>query len=153
MTAELVNTALVADLARLLCDREGRLRDLIRAGRIREVQRGRVALAEAVPTYFDDLRAALHAGSASASAERAREARADAAALNLAMRRRELIHREELDACLEYLCGTINAALTSLPPRVTRDVFMRRRVDELVRRTREALGRAITAVAAGIADE
>ncbi|NGM47938.1 hypothetical protein G5B31_20685 [Rhodobacter sp. SGA-6-6] len=151
---EVVNSIAVSDLSRVLGDdKEARLRGLIRAGRIREISRGRVMLAEAVPVFFDDLRASLQAGSASASAERAREARADAAALNLAIRRREVVNRDDLDMAIEHLCAAINAALTSLPPRVTRDVFMRRRADELIQRTREALGRAITAVAAGIADE
>lgn len=150
---DLTNTALVADLARLLGDREGRLRDLIRAGRIREVRRGRVALAEAIPVFFADLRAAMQAGTASASAERVREARADAAVLRLAIRRREVVHRDEAAAAVEYLCGAINAALTSLPARVTRDAFMRRRVDQLVQRTREALGQDVTQAFRGIPDE
>ena len=147
MTAA-VNTIKVSDLARILGDqKDGRLRDLVASGQIPEAGRGRVALAQAVPVFFDALRADLREGSASQSAERARTARADAAGLNLAIKRRELIHVDEVEAVIAYLCSAINSGLAALPARVTRDPYQRRRVDDLIFKTRDAIGKAVGALA------
>ena len=143
MSEAMKNTVKITDLARIFADSEGRLRRLIAEGKIKEASRGRVGLVEAVQIFLDDLRADLRANTASASAEKAREARADAAQLRLKEKRRDVIPREEAEAGLAYLCGAVNAALTAIPARATRDPMLRRRVEAIVFRTRDAIGRAM----------
>lgn len=140
---EASNTAKISDLAKIFSDTEGRLVRLIADGKIKEVARGRVGLVEAVQAFLDDLRADLRANTASASVEKAREARADAAQLRLAEKRREVIPRDEAEAAVDYVCGAINSALASIPARVTRDPMLRRRIDAVVLRSRKDIGRRV----------
>lgn len=143
MTAASGTTVLTRELIALLDDRkDGRLRRLIASGVIRET-RGRVQLGEAVPVFLTDLRADLAEGSAVRAAESAREARADAAALRLAERRREMVPVADLDAAFEHLCGVVSSSLSSLPARVTRDPRDRRRVEGIVFDLRTRIGDAV----------
>lgn len=144
MSEKRENTVKIADLAKIFSDTEGRLARLIKAGQITEGPRGRVGLVEAVQVFLDDLRADLRANTASSSAEKAREARADAAQLRLSEKRREVILRDEASAAVDYVCGAINPACTAIPARVTRDPVLMRWVELVVTRAREAIGRDVS---------
>lgn len=86
----------------------------------------RLPLREAAAAYLAHLRAHLATARAGASASRAQDARAEAAALDLAVERRELIDAEDVDSALTYVCGAINAAFQYVPIRATRDLSQRR---------------------------
>lgn len=136
-------------LAHLLGDdpAAGILARLVASGRIARDASGRVPLAEAVPVFFDTLRADLRAMTATAAAERARGARAEAAELRLSEARRDLVPGEDAEGAVDALCGEINASFAALPARVTRDPRARRRVDEIARAAQAALARDLTGAA------
>lgn len=144
MTTKAQNTVRTTDLAKVLADAEGRLRGLIKAGKITE-KSGRVGLVEAVTVFLDDLRTELRANTASAASERARAARAEAASLRLAERRREVIPRDQAEAGMEFLTGAVNSALIALPARVTRDPRYRRMVEQVVFNVRDQIAKDVGA--------
>lgn len=135
----------LAALRAVLSDPEdGILARLIAAGRIEKPDgEGRVDIAVAVPLFFTELRAELRASTASASAERARQARAEAAELTLALARRDVIAQDDAAQAIDSLCGAINEALTSLAPRVTRDIRRRRGIEAAAFATRQAVAREV----------
>lgn len=143
MNAQAANSVLVADLARIFADHEKRLPRLIASGAIKEVARGRVGLVEAVRAYLADLRGELKAKSGTASIEAARIARAEATQLSLAERRREIIPTEDAELTVDYIAGAINAAITAMPARITRDPRLRRQIDALIFKLRSQIAEEI----------
>ncbi|RAZ83303.1 hypothetical protein [Cereibacter johrii] len=99
----------------------------------------RLPLREAAARYLAHLRAELATARAGAAASRAQDARADAAALTLAVERRELIDAHEVETALASVCGTINVAMLVIPARVTRDALQLRLLDEAIYRARTEL--------------
>ncbi|MBO4169312.1 hypothetical protein LV780_03740 [Cereibacter azotoformans] len=85
----------------------------------------RLPLREAARAYLEHLRAHLATARAGASASRAQDARADAAALELAVEQRELIDAEDAHAALDAVCGVVATQFTMIPARVTRDRIQR----------------------------
>lgn len=106
----------------------------------------RLPLREAAMAYLAHLRAQLAAHRADAATQRAQDARADAAALELALEQREVIDLEDARAALDAVCGAIATRFQMIPTRVTRD-----------RAHRAILERAFTeaqaALAAGLASD
>ncbi len=81
----------------------------------------RLPLREAAAGYLAHLRAELATARAGAAASRAQDARAEAAALELAVEQRELVDAEDVDSALAYVCGAILIGFQVIAPRVTRD--------------------------------
>lgn len=136
----------LAALCKALGDnpRDGILARLVASGRITAPDaKGRVMLAEAVGAYFETVRADLRAATLTAGAERAREARAEAAELQLQMARRDLVARDDAEAATDALCGEILTAFSGLAARITRDVRTRRRIEEITRAAQAALAREV----------
>lgn len=104
----------------------------------------RVDLTVAIPAFFKELRAEMRATTASAAAERARAARAEAQELHLAETLREMVAVDEVEAVVDQLCGVIVTTLVALPARVSRDLAVRRRIEEFVRRAQTALADHLT---------
>ncbi|WP_235841510.1 hypothetical protein [Cereibacter azotoformans] len=75
--------------------------------------------------YLEHLRAQLAAHRADAATQRAQDARADAAALELAVERGEVIDAEDAHAALDAVCGVVATQFTMIPARVTRDRIQR----------------------------
>lgn len=130
----------VAALRRVLGEAPGGIVDrLVRAGQITTDRRGRVDLGQAVPAFLTELRADLRGSTQTAASERARQARAEALGLRLAIERRELIQHDQAEAATDALCGAVLTALHGLPSRITRDMGTRRRIDSLVLDVQAAL--------------
>lgn len=138
-----ISSVKTAELAAIFADSEGRLKRLVATGTIKELSRGRVGLVEAVRAFLDDLRAEVAENSATRAGEAARSARADAAQLRLAERRREVIPVEDAEAAIDFMAGEVNSSLIVLPARVTRDVRDRRKLDELVFALRARIASAV----------
>lgn len=136
-------------LAAIFADDENRLAALIAGGRIEQAADGTVPLISAVQVYLADLRSALRDRSATASAERARAARADAAELRLAEARRDLIPTEDAEHAVDLLCGAVQTALGSLPARCTRDIPLRRRIEAEVSTVQGTIARDVAAKGRG----
>ncbi|RHZ95362.1 hypothetical protein D1122_14865 [Cereibacter sphaeroides] len=109
----------------------------------------RLPLREAAASYLAHLRAHLATARAGAAASRAQDARADAAALTLAVERRELIDAQEVEVALDAVCGAINVALLCIPTRVTRDLSQRRLLEESIYRLRAELALDLSTASEG----
>lgn len=135
-------------LMRLLDDdpASGILARAIASGHLVPDALGRVMLAEAVPMFFDSLRADLRAATATAAVERARAARAASAELRLAEARRDLIPTEDAEAAVDHLCGTVLTALAGLPARITRDMKVRRMIEDSINQCRRAIAEEVLAI-------
>ncbi|WP_101341859.1 hypothetical protein [Cereibacter azotoformans] len=81
----------------------------------------RLPLREAAMAYLGHLRTQVAAHRADAAAQRAQDARADAASLALAVEQREVIDLEDARAALDGVCGVIATRFQMIPARVTRD--------------------------------
>jgi hypothetical protein len=141
------NTVKLSELRTLFADTEGRLDRLVASGRIKETGPGQVGLVEAVTAFLSSLRADLAARSATASAETFREARATASELRLAEQRRDLIPIEEADLAVTQVVGAINSTIASIPARSTRDVRLRRRLEEAVFKVRSTIAEDVGSLA------
>lgn len=139
------NAALVPvdQLRKLLSDPPGGIMDrLIAAKRIAPPDdQGRIDLVQTLPSFFQELREQMRASTATAASERARLARAASSELRLAEARRELIETDDASAAVDHLCGSILTALSGLPARCTRDIPIRRRIEQSIHITQAALAR------------
>ncbi|WP_103255592.1 hypothetical protein [Tabrizicola aquatica] len=136
-------TVRLAELCQILGDgpKTGHLARAVAAGTLKPDKQGRVAITVAVPMFFEALRQEAAAGTATAAAEAARAARADAQELRLAEARRELIPVEDGEAALDHVVGAILTSLSAMPARITRDVPLRRRVEAALHQAQAALAR------------
>lgn len=136
------NTVKTAELAKIFADQDGRLARLIDQGIVKEAG-GRVSIVEAVRAFLEDLRADLRSNTATAAAERAREARASATALRLAEKKRAVIPQSDAEAAVDYLVGAVNSALAAIPARVTRAPETRRTIDHIIFNLRDAIAKEV----------
>ena len=70
---------------------------------------------------------------------RARDARAEASELALAISRRDLIPDAEAETAADYVCDVIVDRIGGLPARITRDRLDRRRIEEALRAAQEGI--------------
>jgi hypothetical protein len=70
---------------------------------------------------------------------RARDARAEASELALAVARRDVIPYAEAETATDFLCGVIADQIGGLPARVTRDMRERRAIEDALRRAQGAI--------------
>lgn len=132
----------LAGLRKTLNDPEdgGILSRLIEAKQIDKPDpEGKVDITMAVPAFFKELRAEMRATTASAAAERARAARAEAQELRLAETLRELVAVDEVEAAVDHLCGVIVTTLGGLPARASRILPVRRQIEDMVRKAQMAI--------------
>lgn len=134
-------TITVAAFGRLVGATRAELEALISAGALPKPtgRDRRLPLREAATRYLAHLRAHLATARAGAAASRAQDARAEAAALTLAVERRELLDAHEVEVALASACGAINTAMLVIPARVTRDGRQLRLLDEAIYRLRAEL--------------
>ena len=131
----------VAAFGRLVGATRAELEALISAGAMPKPtgRDRRLPLREAATGYLAHLRGHLATARAGAAASRAQDARADAAALTLAVERRELIDAHEVEVALAFACGAINTALLVIPARVTRDSRQLRLLEDAIYQLRAEL--------------
>lgn len=138
------NPALVPldDLRRILGEQPGGILDAV----AKPDAEGRVDLVVVLPAFFNELRASLRAGSATASAERARLARAAAQELRLAEAQRTLIPSDDAETAMDHLVGTVLTSIASMPARLTRDVRQRRVIEARLHALQGKIAHEITSL-------
>lgn len=147
MTARPTDTITLAGLRRLTGAEPCEIESLIASGAI-PTPEGReqvVPMIEAVQSYLAHLRDTARTASASAAMARARDARAEASELALAVSRRDLIPDGEAETAADFLCGVIVEKIGGLPARVTRDLCDRRRIEDALVKTQEAIAADLAA--------
>ncbi|RID91621.1 hypothetical protein D2N39_13065 [Gemmobacter lutimaris] len=127
---------------RLVGAAPGELEDLIARGVLHQPQPGQIALVAGVAAFLAHLRARARDATLSRAATAARDARAEASELALAVARRDAIPDDQAEAAADFLCATITRELSGLPARATRDL-----------RARAAIDQALRQALVGIADE
>jgi hypothetical protein len=118
---------------RLVGAAPGELEDLIARGVLHQPQPGQIGLVSGVAAFLAHLRARARDATLSRAATEARDARAEASELALAVARRDAIPDDQAEAAADFLCATITRELTGLPARATRDLRARAAMDEVLR--------------------
>lgn len=125
----IISAAVAAALIKVT---EQRLGQLVRAGHIKKTARGEYHLLAVVHGYIDFLKDEERRSSKSASASRVQDARADEIAMRMEERSKRLVHeaRREAVAVVDSLAGGLRTDLMSVPARVTRDLPLRRKLED-----------------------
>lgn len=132
-------TITLAELRKITGAADGEIEALIAAGQIDPPEHDRVPMVQAVQAFLGHLRETARTASASAAMARARDARAEASELALAISRRDVIPDGEAEMATDFLCGRISEVIGGLPARVTRDLRDRRRIEETLRAAQEGI--------------
>lgn len=115
--------------------------------------RGRYAITDVLRGVVAHYEAVIDHGSRSTAAADATQARADEIRQRIAMRDRTLIPLDEADQAMTIVVGTVNGELSGLPARVTRDMGLRRKIEDEINNSKgrisAALRRASTAAQTG----
>lgn len=104
--------------------------ELARKGVIVRDGRGDYPLAQAVRSYVNFLRSENRRPSNRASAQRLQEARAREIELRMARDERQLILTEEAIGFVDEVLGYFKAEMDGLPARVSRDLAIRRKIEQ-----------------------
>lgn len=123
------NLVPIEQAARLLEISTERIRQLQRSGHIDKASRGMVSLVSAVRGYVKFLKEAAAAQSKSAADSRVRDARAKEIEHRLAVANRELVSRDDATAAMDILVGIVRDELRGLPARTTREMALRRKLE------------------------
>lgn len=107
-----------------------RLQQLVAEGWIKKEGRGQYTIRGVVHGYLDFRDSEDRRTAKSASASRVQDARAQEIEIRMAERKRELIPIQEATAALDHVVGTIRSEMTALPAMVTRDITLRRKIEE-----------------------
>lgn len=98
--------------------------------------RGRYAIADLLRGLVAHYEQVLENGSRSTAAADATQARADEIRQRMAIKDRTLIPLDEALQAMEIVVGTVNSELTGLPARATRDMAIRRKIEDEVNGTK-----------------
>lgn len=120
----------VADAARMAGRSPRWLRGLIAAGTIKASGRGAVRLADLLSGLVAHGDAMAKNAAQTTSLGRVQDARAKEVELRVAMQMRELIPMGEAALAMTLICGALNEELSGLPARITRDLTLRKKVDD-----------------------
>ncbi|MBL8563874.1 MAG: hypothetical protein JNN06_16525 [Gemmobacter sp.] len=123
----------VEAFCRLVGAAPGEIDDLITRGVLHKPQPGQIGLVAGVGAYIADVKARARDATLSQAATAARNARAEASELALAVAHRELIPDEEAETAVDFLCAVITRELTGLPARATRDLRSRAAMEAALR--------------------
>lgn len=99
-------------------------------GYVPQGPRGKVSLVGAVQGYIKSLKDEERRSSKSAADSRVRDARAQEIEMRIAERKRDLIPFEDAVEILDFLIGSVREELSGLAARITRDMAMRRKIEE-----------------------
>ncbi len=123
----------IGQAARLLLISDERIRQLQKQGYIpRAPKRGVVPLVGAVQGYLRYLKDEERQSSKSAAASRVTDARTREIELRIAERQRDLIPQEDARAVIGEMAAMVKAEFVGLPARVTRDLDLRRTLEQEV---------------------
>ena len=123
----------IGQAARLLMISDERIRQLQKQGYIpRALKRGVVPLVGAVQGYLRYLREDERQSSKSAAANRVTDARTREIELRIAERQRDLIPQDDARAVIGEMAAMVKAEFVGLPARVTRDLDLRRTLEQEV---------------------
>lgn len=123
----------IGQAARLLMISDERVRQLQKQGYIPRVpKRGVVPLVGAVQGYLRYLKDEERQTSKSAAASRVTDARTREIELRIAERQRDLIPQEDARAVIGEMAAMLKAEFVGLPARVTRDLDLRRMLEQEV---------------------
>lgn len=123
----------IGQAARLLMISDERVRQLQKQGYIPRVpKRGVVPLVGAVQGYLRYLKDEERQTSKSAAASRVTDARTREIELRIAERQRDLIPQEDARAVIGEMAAMLKAEFVGLPARVTRDLDLRRTLEQEV---------------------
>lgn len=92
--------------------------------------RGKVSLVGAVQGYIKSLKDEERRSTKNAAESRVRDARASEIELRTAERSRDLVSREEAERAVDHIFGQFKAELIGIPARVTRDLALRRKLED-----------------------
>lgn len=132
-----------AQAAKLIMVTEQWLRQLVKKGYITPAGRGRYNLVNVVQGYIKFLKDEERRTSKSAADSRVRDARASEIEMKIAEKKRELIPLEDAIGAMDYLVGVVNDGLNSIPASVTRDLELRRSLENTVHQTQERIAKAL----------
>ena len=131
--SELSGLIAIGQAARLLMISDERVRQLQKQGYIPRVpKRGVVPLVGAVQGYLRYLKDEERQTSKSAAASRVTDARTREIELRIAERQRDLIPQEDARAVIGEMAAMLKAEFVGLPARVTRDLDLRRTLEQEV---------------------
>jgi len=123
----------IGQAARLLMISDERIRQLQKQGYIpRALKRGVVPLVGAVQGYLRYLREDGRQSTKSAAANRVTDARTREIELRIAERQRDLIPQDDARAVIGEMAAMVKAEFVGLPARVTRDLDLRRTLEQEV---------------------
>ena len=123
----------IGQAARLLMISDERVRQLQKQGYIpRAPKRGVVPLVGDVQGYLRYLKDEERQSSKSAAASRVTDARTREIELRIAERQRDLIPQEDARAVIGEMAALVKAEFVGLPARVTRDLDLRRTLEQEV---------------------
>lgn len=123
-------TISVEKAAKLLMVTPRRVQQLARDGWIPRAAGGGYPTVGVVQGYIRFLQDEQRRASRSAAENRVRDARAQEIELRVALRKRTLIDTEEAIGTLDEIVGMVRAETTGLPARITRDLPLRRKIEQ-----------------------
>jgi hypothetical protein len=118
-----------SELASLVRRSPGRISQLAKAGRLPCVD-GLYVASEAIPAFSEIQDAAKRRGSRPSTTNAVQQERAKALALQNAQTQAHLIDIDEHDALVDEGFGLLKTALSGLPARITRDLVLRRKIED-----------------------
>lgn len=124
---------------RLVGAAPGEVEDLVSRGVLPQPEPGQIGLVLGVAAYLSHLKARARDASLSKAATEARDARAEASELALAVARRDVIPDDQAEAAVDHLCAVITRELGGLPARATRDLRARAAMEATLRGTLTAI--------------
>ena len=136
-------TITVGTAAKLIKVSEVRVRQLVDMGYINRVERGRYNLVNVVHGYIDFRNDDERRASKVAATSRMQDAKTAKIEMELAEKRRDLIHIDEHYGVLDLILAKVRDELLGFAARVTRDVEQRRKIDLEAHDTLNRLSKAL----------
>lgn len=138
--SDLIPVEVAAQLLELTPER---IRQLKVAGYIEYPVRGKTTIVSAVRGYVRYLKEKANETTKTAAASRVTDARAAEIELRMAERKRELIPQDDALLAMDHLVGVVGKELRGLPAQITRDMVLRRQIEDKVHGAQERIAKAL----------
>lgn len=147
-----MQTVKIDVLAGLFDLTERQTRNVLKEAGARPVSRGEWPLVASVRAVFRKTREARV--STEVSKARTRQIEAVALKHEIANKRaeRHLVPREDVDYAVDYVMGVVVEELSGLPARITRDVPLRRKIEDEIFKSRHRMAEAVSTSARILAE-
>ncbi|MHC9236622.1 hypothetical protein ACX9MO_13390 [Pseudooceanicola sp. 502str34] len=133
----------ISTLRRITGAEPGQIEVLIKARAISQKD-GHVPLVAGVRAFIEAIRVQAREASLTAARDEARDARAEAAELDLLLDERGLVPEEDAQDALAAVCGAITSELNIIAARTTRDISVRRVVEDVLHELQRDLAQEIS---------